>query len=113
MAATQGADQPPRDEGLVAVAEPQRQRGVEPAREPALRAAVVAVHADRLELQVTADGAGDGRLPRAHGPLEQQMTPARKRGERRVELTLAAHDAIPPLHLPHPVHRPMLPHRGG
>ncbi len=113
VAAAQGADQRPGDEGLVAVAEPQHQRGVEPAREAALRAAVVAVHADRLALQVAAHGAGDGRLPRAHGPLEQQVTPARERGEGRLELTLAAHDAVPPLHLPHRVHHPMLPHRDG
>ena len=113
VAAAHGADQRPRDERFVPIAEPKHERGVEPAREAALRAAVVAVHAHRLATQVAAHGKGDGRLARAHGPLEQQVTPAREGGEGRLELTLAAHDAVPPLHLPHRVHHPMLPHRDG
>ena len=82
--------QRPGDERVLAVAEPQHQRRVEPAGEPALREAVVAVDAHGAASEAPADGERQRRLARAHRPLEQQVPAAGDRRARGGHLLFAS-----------------------
>ncbi len=88
-----GAHQRTRHEGAFPIPEAQHERRVEPACEPTLGEAVVAVHTDGAQTKAAARGERQRGLAAAHRAFQQKVASAAEHGTRGRHLTVPADHA--------------------